>query len=475
MLSLCPEAVESLPRPPMRLPPAAAYGETTRQALREPMIHSSMTPPEDLGFYHFCVAAPSRMCFRRWRFFAANARRGSPHRPFITSTSSAATAPSSSKLRKLKQSTPGGNRPTRRRRRNCAPNVLAAWAHLTTLAQASQRQQSLLPFWHGIRAARLRRSWTRLIRDRLRIQRANLRTLLHPNEDAMYALRTLGPPYWMESTRDLRLYLAVTQLQDAADVWIPAVPLGTPIDATSAIGPRLPPWQEDVIQGSRLTDSHYLPRKSALVTPRQSSVPYNKTYVDLVELIMKEDVQHVVHSGYVWRPTVDMERIMRHLTRTTDNLTGLIFANCLVLLPSDVAVQNLEYLAPTITPRTLCMITKSGTVVHDLRQCEDYVTNLREGAWHGVNLTSAAWTMWDVVVRHVTSPQSSLPLYDFLLLRTEPRTCECALYEDAGWRCQDRRCPRKRSSKRVTVQNDASRQAQGFSSWPRQEVQRHGG
>ena len=111
------------------------------------------------------------------------------------------------------------------------------------------------------------------------------------------------------------------------------------------------------------------------------------------------------------------------------HLTGLILANSLVLLPTDVAMQNLEYLHPSGIPRTNVLVTERGTVVHDLRLSELYTTNLLLDTWRGVNLTRAAREMWYVVVNHEPPSPPDRPLYEFLLLRSGGLKCQCHLWK----------------------------------------------
>ena len=131
--------------------------------------------------------------------------------------------------------------------------------------------------------------------------------------------------------------------------------------------------------------------------------------------------------------------LARELKNADAHVTGLIFANRLVLLPGEVAVQNLEYLAQTSIPWKNLLTTDSGTVVHDLRLLEDYARNLRDGVWSGVNLTAAAADMWDVVVNHATPSPNAWPLWSFLMLRTGGANCWCVLSK-GSWHCGNPFC-----------------------------------
>ena len=75
-----------------------------------------------------------------------------------------------------------------------------------------------------------------------------------------------------------------------------------------------------------------------------------------------------------------------------------------------MATQNLAYIVPTDLPRTQQHVTKTGTVVHDLRKL--YTPWLIDGALRGVELEQAARDMWEVVVQHRPPNKDALPFYD---------------------------------------------------------------
>ena len=131
--------------------------------------------------------------------------------------------------------------------------------------------------------------------------------------------------------------------------------------------------------------------------------------------------------------------LARELKNADAHVTGLIFANRLVLLPREVAVQNLEYLAQTSIPWKSVLTTDSGTVVHDLRLIEGYSDTLGGDLWSGVNLTAAAADMWGVVVNHAPPSQNAMPLWSFLMLRTGGAHCWCAL-SGGEWHCRNPLC-----------------------------------
>ena len=166
-------------------------------------------------------------------------------------------------------------------------------------------------------------------------------------------------------------------------------------------------------------------------------------YVDLVDLIQQNEIDVVFHCGSAWKfpghASEDCTPMRQVLRRAGVHVTGLIFANCLVLLPTDVAVQNLEYLKPTAVPRTHVLTTHRGTVVHDLRLIAGYSDTLGDGLWSGVNLTAAAADMWNVVVNHEPPSQNAMPLWSFLMLRTGGTYCWCAL-SGGNWHCRNPLC-----------------------------------
>ena len=90
----------------------------------------------------------------------------------------------------------------------------------------------------------------------------------------------------------------------------------------------------------------------------------DRHYVDLVDLIQQNEIYAVFHCGSAWifpgRSSDDYTPMAQVLGRAGVHVTGLVFANCLVLLPTDVAVQNLEYLKPTTVPQSMHDRTKAA-------------------------------------------------------------------------------------------------------------------
>ena len=124
-------------------------------------------------------------------------------------------------------------------------------------------------------------------------------------------------------------------------------------------------------------------------------------YETLVELMEWEGVYLVNYFGVIWQlARCERRGLDDPLRKAQGDVVGLLFAGCLVILPRDVAIQNLDYLVPTRVPRTHCVVTKTGTVVHDLRKVEEYTQCLLDGRWGAVKLEQAARDMFEVVVKH---------------------------------------------------------------------------
>ena len=165
------------------------------------------------------------------------------------------------------------------------------------------------------------------------------------------------------------------------------------------------------------------------------------TYASLYELAYGEGVFFVNWGGMMYR-THDVcdDRLSRKLSEAGCNLTALLFAGCLAVLPADVAMQNLGYCRPTDVPRTRVMTTTRGTVVFDLRYDEKYLSHIQDEEGMPINLSQAAVEMWQVVVEHQTPSRETAGLFDFLMLMTGGRRCGCQWYTGTGWRCYDPRC-----------------------------------
>ena len=98
-----------------------------------------------------------------------------------------------------------------------------------------------------------------------------------------------------------------------------------------------------------------------------------------------------------------------------ENVVGIMFGGCLVLLPADVAVKNLGYLRPASVPRTNWLVTGTGTRVYDLRKD---MQGLYHGGWTRVSLDKTAREFWAVVVEHGHPSAQNFPFYEYLMFET---------------------------------------------------------
>ena len=101
-------------------------------------------------------------------------------------------------------------------------------------------------------------------------------------------------------------------------------------------------------------------------------------YATLLELVNSEDIYLVNFYGGVYKldDGAPNELLRRRLWGVGENVVGIMFGGCLVLLPADVAVKNLGYLRPASIPRTNWLVTGTGTRVYDLRKD-------MQGLYHG--------------------------------------------------------------------------------------------
>ena len=135
----------------------------------------------------------------------------------------------------------------------------------------------------------------------------------------------------------------------------------------------------------------------------------------LVELILDENIYLVNYYGLVWKTTSWSDWVLDSLTRVGENVVGIMFGSCLVLLPADVAVKNLDYLRPVEVPRREPLRTRTGTRVYDLRKD---LQGLYDGEWTQVNFDAAAREFWNVVGEHKYPWRDDYPLFKYLVLKT---------------------------------------------------------
>ena len=91
-----------------------------------------------------------------------------------------------------------------------------------------------------------------------------------------------------------------------------------------------------------------------------------------------------------------------------------------MVLPADVAVNNLGYLRPVGVPRRAPLVTGKGTHVYDLR---NDLPGLYGGEWSEVSFDQAARDFWDIVREH-RFPKWNKAFCKFLRLETGVDLCE---------------------------------------------------
>ena len=134
------------------------------------------------------------------------------------------------------------------------------------------------------------------------------------------------------------------------------------------------------------------------------------------------------------------------LREVRNQVIGMLFGGCLVLLPADVVVENLGHLRPVSVPRTNWLVAGTGTNVYDIRKDMQY---LYQGEWRRVDLDKVAMGFGAVVVEHDRPSAQNLPLYEYMMLETGVDSCPCAEYAWTGWVCRNSWCPRSPAARQL--------------------------
>ena len=177
---------------------------------------------------------------------------------------------------------------------------------------------------------------------------------------------------------------------------------------------------------------------------------FEKGYATLFELVTSEDIYLINFYGRPYKlEGVPKELLRDRLVGVGKNILGIMFGGCLVLLPVDVAVNNLGYLRPASVPRIGWLVTGTGTRVYDLRRDIHGITIYGDTEWAQVTFDNAEKELWAVVVQHDHQSADNFPLYKYLKLETGSDSCWCAEYAWAGWVCRNAWCPRSPASRQL--------------------------